>query len=80
MNELTGDAKYIDVLERSLYNAALDGLSETGDHFFYDNPLASNGQHREANGLEPHVALQTYHAWLKALAIIFMEAMNIACG
>lgn len=45
MNRLTGDAKYIDVLERSLYNGALDGLSLGGDHFFYGNPLASSGQH-----------------------------------
>jgi DUF1680 family protein len=46
MCQLTGDAKYIDVLERSLYNGALDGLSLSGDHFFYDNVLASNGQHQ----------------------------------
>jgi len=46
MCELTGDGKYIDVLERSLYNGALDGLSLSGDRFFYDNPLASNGQHQ----------------------------------
>lgn len=45
MCELTGEGKYIDVLERSLYNGALSGLSISGDHFFYDNPLASNGQH-----------------------------------
>jgi DUF1680 family protein len=45
MNSLEGDSKYIDVLERSLYNAALDGLSLQGDRFFYGNPLASNGQH-----------------------------------
>ncbi|OYY23063.1 MAG: hypothetical protein B7Y69_05225, partial [Sphingobacteriia bacterium 35-40-8] len=45
MNSLTGDAKYIDVLERSLYNGALDGLSLSGDKFFYGNPLASNGKH-----------------------------------
>ena len=43
MNMLTGEAKYIDVLERSLYNAALDGLSLSGDRFFYGNPLASTG-------------------------------------
>ncbi len=43
MNLLTGEAKYVDVLERSLYNGALDGLSLTGDRFFYGNPLASNG-------------------------------------
>jgi DUF1680 family protein len=46
MNMLSGDAKYVDVLERSLYNGALDGLSLSGDHFFYGNPLASSGNHR----------------------------------
>jgi DUF1680 family protein len=45
MNTLTGDAKYADVLERSLYNGALDGLSLTGDRFFYGNPLASDGDY-----------------------------------
>ena len=46
MCQLTGDSKYIDVLERSLYNGALDGLSLDGGLFFYDNVLASNGQHK----------------------------------
>ena len=46
MNSLTGNAEYIDVLERSLYNGALDGLSLSGDGFFYGNPLASRGQHQ----------------------------------
>jgi DUF1680 family protein len=46
MNSLTGNAEYIDVLERSLYNGALDGLSLSGDRFFYGNPLASTGQHQ----------------------------------
>jgi len=45
MNMLTGDAKFIDVLERSLYNGARDGLSLSGDRFFYGNPLASDGRH-----------------------------------
>ncbi|HYE54912.1 MAG TPA: beta-L-arabinofuranosidase domain-containing protein [Chitinophagaceae bacterium] len=45
MNQLTGESQYIDVLERSLYNGALDGLSLSGDRFFYGNPLASRGQH-----------------------------------
>ena len=43
MNLLTGESKYIDVLERSLYNGALDGLSLSGDRFFYGNPLSSTG-------------------------------------
>lgn len=46
MNSLTGESKYYDVLERSLYNGALDGLSLTGTRFFYGNPLASTGQHK----------------------------------
>ncbi len=37
---LNGDAKYIDVLERSLYNGVLAGVSLKGDRFFYPNPLA----------------------------------------
>lgn len=43
MNMLTGESKFVDVLERSLYNGALDGLSLSGDRFFYGNPLASIG-------------------------------------
>ncbi|HTJ47920.1 MAG TPA: glycoside hydrolase family 127 protein, partial [Cyclobacteriaceae bacterium] len=42
---LHGDAKYFDVLERTLYNAFLSGVSLTGDKFFYPNPLESHGQH-----------------------------------
>ncbi|HRI79816.1 MAG TPA: glycoside hydrolase family 127 protein [Cyclobacteriaceae bacterium] len=45
MNLLTGDSRFIDVLEKSLYNGARDGLSLSGDKFFYGNPLASNGRH-----------------------------------
>jgi uncharacterized protein len=45
MNLLTGNSKFIDVLERSLYNGARDGLSLAGDRFFYGNPLASDGRH-----------------------------------
>ncbi|MFT4024294.1 MAG: glycoside hydrolase family 127 protein [Flavihumibacter sp.] len=43
MNMLSGNSKYTDVLEKSLYNGALDGLSLQGDRFFYGNPLASSG-------------------------------------
>jgi DUF1680 family protein len=45
MAALTGESMYMDVLEKSLYNGALDGLSLDGDRFFYGNPLASNGRH-----------------------------------
>ena len=45
MNLFTGDAKYVDVMERSMYNATLAGVSFSGDHFFYVNPLESKGNH-----------------------------------
>ncbi len=43
---LNGDAKYIDVLERTLYNGFLSGVSIHGDRFFYPNPLESDGSHQ----------------------------------
>lgn len=45
---LHGDSKYIDVLERTLYNGLLSGVSLSGDRFFYPNPLASLGQHQRS--------------------------------
>ena len=41
----TGESKYIDVCERALYNNVLSGVSLSGDKFFYDNPLESDGEH-----------------------------------
>ncbi|MBN1274392.1 MAG: glycoside hydrolase family 127 protein [Candidatus Aminicenantes bacterium] len=41
---LSGDAKYIDVLERVLYNNILSGIDLEGNRFFYSNPLESHGQ------------------------------------
>ena len=43
------DAAYLDVLERTLYNGALSGVSFKGDTFFYPNPLAADGK-TEFNG------------------------------
>ena len=45
MNQFTGDSKYADVMERSMYNGALAGISLEGDTFFYVNPLESVGNH-----------------------------------
>lgn len=39
----TGESKYIDVLERTLYNGLIAGVSLSGDRFFYGNPLAADG-------------------------------------
>ncbi len=46
MFQLHGDGKYIDVLERSLYNGFLPGVAFSGDKFFYVNPLAFDGEYR----------------------------------
>jgi len=43
-----GDAKYVDVLERTLYNGLISGVSLEGNTFFYPNPLASQGQHKRS--------------------------------
>jgi hypothetical protein len=42
---LEGDAKYVDVMERTLFNGLISGVSLDGKTFFYPNPLESNGQH-----------------------------------
>ncbi len=41
MFHLEPDSRYIDVMERAIYNGSLSGLSYQGDKFFYANPLAS---------------------------------------
>ncbi|WP_433443225.1 glycoside hydrolase family 127 protein [Nonomuraea sp. CA-141351] len=43
MSNLTGHGHYIDTLERALYNGVLSGASADGTHYFYGNPLASDG-------------------------------------
>ncbi len=45
---LEGDSRFYDVLERTLYNALLSGISLSADRFFYPNPLESHGQHKRS--------------------------------
>jgi DUF1680 family protein len=48
MLHLDCDGRYADVMERTLYNGVLSGISLDGEKFFYDNPLASSGHtHRQ---------------------------------
>ena len=47
---LHGDAKYIDVLERTLYNGLIAGVSLSGDCFFYPNCLESDGEFKFNHG------------------------------
>ena len=45
MLHLDLDGRYADALEQALYNNALCGLSRDGEHYFYSNPLDSDGRH-----------------------------------
>ena len=45
MNLFRGESKYADVVETEIMNGILSGLSLKGDHYFYENPLASVGTH-----------------------------------
>ncbi|GHV05112.1 hypothetical protein FACS189416_4370 [Bacteroidia bacterium] len=47
---LTGQSKYYDVLERTLYNALIAGISQTGTEFFYPNPLEADGKFKFNQG------------------------------
>lgn len=44
--QLTGEARYADLMELALYNGVLAGLSLDGTQYFYVNPLADDGTHR----------------------------------
>ena len=48
----TGEAKYLDVLERTLYNGLISGIGSDGCHFFYTNPLESDGSFDRAGWFE----------------------------
>jgi DUF1680 family protein len=47
---LTGDAKYMDVFERTAFNGFLSGVSVSGDRFFYTNPVVYDGQKKNNSG------------------------------
>ncbi len=47
---LTGEAAYLDVMERVMYNGILSGVSLDGTLFFYPNPLESDGKYRFNKG------------------------------
>ena len=47
---MSGDAKYMDAFERTLYNGFLSGVSLSGDRFFYPNPLEYDGKTKNNHG------------------------------
>ncbi|SDQ50990.1 glycoside hydrolase family 127 protein [Flagellimonas zhangzhouensis] len=50
LHNLTGDVKYFDVIERTLYNGLISGLSLSGQEFFYPNALESDGVYKFNRG------------------------------
>lgn len=50
LHDLTGDVKYFDVIERTLYNGLISGLSLDGTKFFYPNALESDGVYQFNQG------------------------------
>lgn len=43
-----GESKYYDIVEKTLFNSMLSGVSLSADRFFYPNPLESYGQHERS--------------------------------
>lgn len=50
--QFAGEGKYADIMEQTLYNGFISGVSLRGDSFFYVNPLASNGSHHRTPWFE----------------------------
>lgn len=46
MLQMDGNARYSDLLEWTIYNAVLPGISLDAQHYFYENPLLDDGSHR----------------------------------
>jgi len=61
MLDITGNAKYADIVELELYNGILSGISLSGTKYFYTNPLAASKDYpyqlRWENGRQPYIAL-----------------------
>ncbi|MCB9208676.1 MAG: glycoside hydrolase family 127 protein [Ignavibacteriales bacterium] len=46
----SGNSKYYDIIERTLYNGLISGISLNGEDFFYPNPLESDGEYKFNQG------------------------------
>ncbi|MES2777831.1 MAG: glycoside hydrolase family 127 protein [Bacteroidota bacterium] len=61
MLQVTGDAKYADIIELELYNGILSGISLNGNNFFYTNPLAASDDYpydlRWSGGRIPYIRI-----------------------
>ncbi len=58
MFEITGDSKYIDVIEKEMYNGVISGMSLDGKKFFYVNPLEADPEGSLKNYFKRHVKIE----------------------
>lgn len=82
----TGEGRYADLLERTLYNAFLSGVALDGRHYFYENPLLNDGSHRRQewfncaccppNVMRQIAAIGHYAATVNATGIQLHQYLN----
>ncbi|MEF8851232.1 MAG: beta-L-arabinofuranosidase domain-containing protein [Haloarculaceae archaeon] len=65
MLQLTGEGRFGDVMERTLYNGLLAGLSLSGDRFFYANPLEVNGDEHALHDQDEHRFATERQPWFE---------------
>lgn len=65
MLQLTGEGRFGDVVERTLYNGLLAGLSLSGDRFFYANPLEVNGEEHALHDHDEHRFASERQPWFE---------------
>ena len=61
------EGRYLDLMERTLYNGFLAGVSIAGDRFFYQNPLTSYGNYERFDWITSRAVRRTsfacWHHW-----------------
>ena len=73
---LTGDARYTDVMEQSLYNAVAAGVSLSGDLFCYATPLASRGDFKRSPWFDVPCCPTTISRFLPSLGQVHLQPIE----
>ncbi|MBS1251140.1 MAG: Non-reducing end beta-L-arabinofuranosidase [Anaerolineales bacterium] len=80
MLALDGNARYADLMELTLYNGFLVGLSLDGERYFYENSLASDGTHRRQPWFECACCPPNIARMLASLPGYFYSVSNSVSG
>jgi DUF1680 family protein len=76
MLQITGEARFADVMENALYNGMLPGLSLDGETYFYQDPLADTGRHRRTPWFECSCCPPNIARMLASLPAYFCSASD----